>query len=383
MTVARLALLFLMLPPALGAQTPSPADTATARQPAVTPPLDFSGVLFANYQYRSDEAAGSANKFDLERVYLTFRIPAGQHLSVRVTTDVFQQTSSSSDSYYKGWSIRAKYAYLQYNYWNGKEWQSSARAGLLQTVFIEHDEQFWPRWISPSPTDRAGYFSSADAGLANTVSFPRKFGQLYTTITNGPGYTSRETDRFKDYAARITLTPWAHDNKSILSGLALSAWGYKGSIASRFVNGGVGQQGAVGSGLARDRWGVHAASVHPRFTIGAEYAARHDEGETGNNTSGSPREVVDSTGTLLSFYGVARPFMKAGADTHPLSLVARYDRLNSNTESDNKYEVIIAGVIWDLSKKASLSIDYQENNPLDANSIARAHTWFAHLIARF
>lgn len=383
MTVARFAFLFLILPAALNAQGAATADSTARQSAAATPALDFSGVLFANYQYRSDDAGRSANKFDLERVYLTFKIPAGQRLSVRVTTDIFQQSTSGSDSYYKGWSIRAKYAYLQYSYLNTKEWQSSARAGLLQTVFIEHDEQFWPRWISPSPTDRAGYFSSADAGLANTISFPAKFGQLYTTITNGPGYTSRETDRFKDYAARLTITPWARDRQSMLSGVALSAWGYKGATASRFVDGGAGQQGAVGSGLDRDRWGVHAATMHPRLTIGAEYASRRDEGESGNNTSALPRSVIDSTGTLLSLYGVVRPFRGSNADPHSLSVVARYDRVNINTDRDARYEVIIAGVLWDLSNKVSVSVDYQENNPLDANAIARAHTLFAHLTARF
>jgi hypothetical protein len=383
MKVARLAILCLALPIAAGAQGSKAPDTTAKKTVEATPALDFSGVLFANYQYRGDNGGRSANKFDLDRVYLTFRIPAGKHLGVRVTTDIFQQTASGSDSYYKGWTIRAKYAYLQYNYLNGTEWQSSARAGLIQTVFIDHDEQFWPRWISTSPTDRAGYFSSADAGLANTVSLPKKFGQLYAAITNGPGYTSRETDRFKDYAARLTITPWARDKSSPLNGLALSAWGYKGAVASRFVDGGIGQQGAVGSGLDRDRWGLHAANLHPRLTIGAEYAWRRDEGEAGNNTAASPRVVIDSTGALLSLYGVARPFSSSTAEPHPLSLVARYDRVSVNKDRDSKYEVIIAGAIWDLSNKVSVAVDYQENNPVTANSIARAHTWFAHVVARF
>jgi hypothetical protein len=54
-----------------------------------------------------------------------------------------------------------------------------------------------------------------------------------------------------------------------------------------------------------------------------------------------------------------------------------------NKDRDSKYEVIIAGAIWDLSNKVSVAVDYQENNPVTANSIARAHTWFAHVVARF
>ena len=91
-----------------------PADKPAPPKP-VTPQLDFSGVVFGNYQYQG--AAGATkgqNKFDVERAYLTFKMPAGEHASIRVTGDLFQQTSSPSDAYYKGWVLRAKYAYLQY-----------------------------------------------------------------------------------------------------------------------------------------------------------------------------------------------------------------------------------------------------------------------------
>jgi hypothetical protein len=148
-------------------------------------------------------------------------MPAGERTSIRFTSDPYQQTTSGSDSYYRGWTVRAKYAYLQYNYLNGSEWKALARVGLLHTVFI--DEQFWARWISPTPTEKAGYFASADAGLATSVTLPAKLGELYATVTNGPGYTSRETDRFKDYAARLSITPWAPlDGRMINAGLRVS-----------------------------------------------------------------------------------------------------------------------------------------------------------------
>ena len=381
---ARLSALALVFPAALGAQAfQRSSDTTTTESAKAVARLDFSGMLFANYQYRADDAGRAANKFDIERAYLTFRIPAGQRLSVRITTDVFQQTSTGNDSYYRGWSIRAKFAYLQYNYLNGGDWQSSARVGLLQGVFIEHDELFWPRWISPSPTDLAAYTPSADAGIANTLNFPRKLGQLYATVTNGPGYTSRETDRFKDFGARVTLTPWGRIKSSPLSGIALTAWGYKGATASRFVNGGAGQTGRVDAGLDRDRWGLHVGSIQPMFTFGAEYASRHEDEEFGENTLASPRIVADSSGNLLSAYATMRPFTKRSAPLHPFSLVARYDRVNTNTDKDNKYEVIIGGVIWDLSDQVSASVDYQANSPLKGSTIAGNHTWFAHFVARF
>jgi hypothetical protein len=367
--------------PLRAAQDSTPAKSVAPAAPA----LDFSGILFANFQYRGDKGQSkSQNRFDVERVYLTFKMPAGERTSIRVTTDLYQQTTPGNDSYYRGWTVRAKYAYLQYNYLNGSEWKALARVGLLHTVLIDYDEQFWPRWISPTPTEKAGYFASADAGLATSVTLPAKLGEFYATVTNGPGYTSRETDRFKDYAARLSITPWASDPKNILSKVGISGWVYRGAVASKFVNATPGDLGAIGSGLDRNRWGVHAAENDPRLILGVEYARRQEQGESGSNTIASPRSVTDSTGTLFSSYAIARPLaFTTGAADSPLSLVARFDRVTTNTRTGWKYNVVIGGIVWDLSKKASVSLDYQETTPVTGAPIAPVKTYFAHFVARF
>ena len=364
-----------------GAQNVKSGDS-TSSKPAV-PAIDFSGIIYANYQYRGEDAAESANRFDLERAYLTFRMPAGDRASIRITTDVFQQTASGSDAYYRGWSLRAKYAYLQYNYLTGSEWKAYARLGLLQTVFIEHDESFWPRWLGISPTERAGFFSSADAGISNGITLPRGLGEIYSTVTNGPGYTSREIDRFKDFATRVTVRPFASNKESPFRGVALTAWGYKGALASKFVTGGPGQIGSIGSGLKRDRWGVHAASASPRLTVAAQFASRIDEGEAGLNTNAAPRIVTDSTGTLMSAYGVVRPLPAANDRPHPLSVVLRFDRVTTNDETDDAYDFVVAGLIWDFSSRLSASLDYQEATPREGTPVVPTRTWFAHFVARF
>src|SRR5687768_7772201 len=77
------------------AQQPDSARRDTARPPAPpakTPQLDFSGIIFANWNYRTDRGARAQNRFDVERAYLTFRMPVGDRSSVRITADVFQQT---------------------------------------------------------------------------------------------------------------------------------------------------------------------------------------------------------------------------------------------------------------------------------------------------
>src|SRR3984893_4521311 len=106
-TIAALGL--VALPLAISAQQPT--DTTKPAPPpplSVSIPVDFSGVLYANYQYRGDAGPSkSQNKFDLERAYLTFRMPAGDRASIRITADVYQQQPAPHDAYYQGSAARA------------------------------------------------------------------------------------------------------------------------------------------------------------------------------------------------------------------------------------------------------------------------------------
>lgn len=366
-----------------------PSEQAAPKPPSkVVIPIDFSGVVFGNFQYQGAAGASKGqNKFDVERAYLTFKMPAGDRASIRVTADLFQQTISPNDSYYRGWVLRAKYAYLQYDFLQAKkssDWAAVGRIGLVHTMFIDHEENFWPRWLSLTPLERAGYFSSADAGVATIVSLPHKFGELYTAVTNGPGYASREVDRFKDYQARLTITPLGTSDLTYLRTLAIDGWAYRGAIASKYVAGGTGQVGPVGGGLDRNRWGVFAGLRDPRLTIGADFANRTDGGDTGLNTIVSPRGVADSTGRLLSAYAVIKPFQIADAgSTIPLGIVARFDNVKPNTATDVHYNVFIGGLTWDLSKKSAISLDYQEQTPNGGPIVPATKTYYLHWVANF
>jgi len=382
-----LTALAFLLPSASSSQQPAADTTKPAPPPATTVsvPVDFSGVIYANYQYRGEKgAAKSTNKFDVERAYLTFRMPAGDRASIRITADVFQQTTAPQDAFYRGWVIRAKYAYLQYDLIKSASWNANIRGGLLHNVVIDHIEQFWPRWLSQSPVERNGFFSSSDAGVATTISFPNKLGEIYATVVNGPGYTSRETDRFKDYAARLTLTPLSSWDNKVLKTFALSGWTYVGAMGSQFANGGVGQVGTVGVSMPRTRSGIFAGLRDPRLSAGAEWDTRKDASETGANTLVSPRVEVDSTGRLLAGFIAAKPFQLLNdKSTFPLGLVARWDRFKPNTANDGFINTIIGGLTWDLNKKSAISLDYQEVTPHAPAATAPTKTYFLHLVANF
>jgi hypothetical protein len=378
-------------PPKQDSTKPAGASPPQSGAPAPAPPaLNFSGVLFGNYQYHGEAANRAQNRFEVERAYLTFRMAAGKRVGVRVTADVFQQTSTANnaDAFYRGWVIRAKYAYLQYDYVqpkNAAAWGAVARIGMIHTMFIDHEETFWPRWLSLVPLERAGYFSSADLGLATILTFPNKNGELYAAVTNGPGYTSRETDRFKDYQARVTFTPLGRIEATYLRTFAIDGWVYRGTIASRFVSGGVGQVGPVGEGLDRNRWGLFAGIKDPRLVIGVDYAQRDDGGEGASlNTPASPRLVSDSTGRLFSAYTHVKPFLIADPHSRiPLGIVARWDNVKPNTSSEGHYNIVIAGLTWDLSKQAAISLDYQEQTPKGTTAVSPTRVYYLHVVANF
>jgi hypothetical protein len=368
------------------------ASMLSAQTQVTIPPIDFSGVIYSNYQYRTDSRAKDFNKFDVERVYLTFRMPAGDRASIRVTTDVFQQQTPGNDAFYQGWALRLKFAYLQYNYLTGTpaNWTAVARMGMVQNVVVDHEEQFWPRWIAATDLERAGLFNAADVGVSTLITMPDKFGEIYAAVENGPGYMSREMDRFKDPQVRITLTPLANSRNKMLTTFTLSPWYYKGAVASRFVASAPPPitNGPVGSGLDRDRWGVLAGIRDPRLTLGAQYTGFKGESENGNNTVGSPRVVVDSTGHMVSGFAIVKPLAFADTANTRLGVIARYDKVTTNTDTDASYHVFIGGLLFDLTRRASLSFDYQETLP-DKNTALLGginqplKTWFVHLVANF
>lgn len=359
----------------------APAQTPTV----VTPAFDFSGVLFGAYGYRTDSAAKAAtggknpNQFTLDRAYLTFRMPAGDNGAIRVTTDIFQNTNNSTNQFYQGWLVRIKYGYLQYTglrdaFGNGSS--LVGRIGILHTVVIDHEEGYWPRYLNQVALERNGFFSSADGGVAGLLTLGNKMGEIYGTITNGPGYSSFEKDRFKDFALRVSLTPWANSKtNAIVKSIAFSPWAYKGWTASNFAAGGAGQTGSVTDGLQRDRYGVFLGVKDRRLTGGAEWAVRKDEGsESGANTIASPRVVRDSTGRLLDGFILVRPLEWINPNKKSgLQLIGRYDHFTPSTDPQGpnyagttpKYNFAILGASYELNQRMTFALDWQVQTPSD------------------
>jgi hypothetical protein len=181
----------------------------------------------------------------------------------------------------------------------------------------------------------------------------------------------------------LTLTPFGA-SKGFLKELALTGWTYRGATASRFVAGGAGQLAPVGASLPRNRSGVFVGLRDPGVTIGAEYATRLDGTESGDNTALVPRAETDSVGKLSSGFLVFRPFhfFRPGSSL-PLGVVARWDRFDPNRDTDTYVNTVIAGLIWDINSRASLSLDYQEQTPHGTTIVPPSKTYFVHLTANY
>ena len=370
-------------PSATPDSTTRDSPPSTAQQPA-TPSLDFSGILFANYQYGGVKGNRSVNRFDLERAYLTFRATPGQHFGVRITADVYQQRDTTRDQYYRGWAARLKYAYGQYDFLRGGDdaLRANVRLGMLQTVVIEVEEQIWQRGLSPVAVDQNGYFASADLGASATFMLPGKLGEVYATITNGPGYTSRETDRFKDYAARLTITPFAK-GAGVLQGLSISPWFSKGTRASDFAR----RRGTVrpvSDAIRKDRAGLLLTLRDPRIAVGAHYAQRWEVDESADTTADLVPTSADRMERLLSLHTTVRPLMfVSDAPAWPLAIVLRADHIEPNIDRDPYVRNYIAGVQWELNRRTSITLDYQNRAPRDGGAGADTKVFYLHLIAGF
>lgn len=380
--LAVIAATLLVAPPtrAQQYQKDSTAQQDTTTKPK-TPALDFSGWLFGNYQYETDAASQAANggshanKFDIERAYLTFKMPAGKRMSVRITTDI--QQGQADATAYQGWFVRLKYGYLQWDYAlpHSNGFSALARFGMLHTVIIDHEEGFWPRWVSKISTDRLGFFSSADLGAATQLTLPHKLGEVYGTITNGAGYQAPEANSFKDFALRLSLTPFGATN-SYLKTFTISPWGYFGKNASSFVND---PTNPLSSGLAKNRYGVFVGIKDRRAQLGAEWAEKKDDSDAGS-ADALDQVVTTTTGRLYDGFAVLRPleWSPNHGKVPSIGLLARYDHFKPSTAANGYQEFWVGGIFWDTTPKTSFSLDYQKTTPKGGLSGNPTELWFLH-----
>ena len=350
-----LALCVAAAPAAAIAQTPTTARPATTVQVQNTP-VEISGVLYPQFVYGGAKGNRSQNRFDVERAYLNARAKVADRTSIRLTADIYRPTAAAS------YTLRAKYAYLQYDYWmNGEGYMGTtaqARLGMQQTVVIDQEEQFWPRYISQVAVERAGFFTASDIGASTTIAFSGGMAELFGMVSNGTGYAQGENDRFKDYSLRLTFTPFGAPNAQ--HALLISPWVYKGARQSVID---------PGSALKKDRIGVFAAWRSPSAMVGGDVARATNENEAGTLLT---RTTQDQSGTVISLYTQIKPFLLMnGAGNPNWGVILRYDNMGGDdafVPSGGAFPVtkgkfILAGITHDVNNRFSWALDCQQQSP--------------------
>ncbi len=344
--------------------------TSVAAQQAAGTPLKFSGVVYADWQNGGTKAQRAMNKFDLTRAYLNFIMPAGDNVTVRVTTDVL----NSSATNYNGWFARMKYAFMEWSAWKdtGKDPASlHFRFGLEQTPEIDMMESFWQRGITNTPIDYLGFVPSSDLGAVAIYNLPGKMGQFYGGVFNGTGYGSAETDHFKNVNVRFSWTPLAASSDAgYFKGLQISPYYQKGYTASSFA--------PTGPGLQHDLWGLHVGIKDPRLTVVGEYDSRTNGADKATDPT-----VTTTTGAVYSGFVIARPLAFINhTKTDPWSLVLRADRYGQNTNVSGYRYYLIGGIGYDISSKVTVYADYQDNEGHNGDT-TDMKAFFFHFVMGF
>ncbi|HET7630829.1 MAG TPA: hypothetical protein VFK16_00800 [Gemmatimonadaceae bacterium] len=327
-----------------------PLSAQQAAQQASPPPVDWSGLVYAQWQNGGTRAQRPANAFDITRAYLTFRMPAGEHVRMQVTTDALHVAAQPGQP--GGWSIRLKFAFAEWAAWRGQGGHPGALAvlvGLQPTPEISPMERFWQRGIAKTPIDELGYVSPADLGVAARYTLPGQRGEVVAGVYNGSGYTSQETDRFKDVHLRLSWTPLAaRTDAGWLRGLEIMPYYARGYRARLFD--------PAGSGLQKDRWGLHVGAGDRRLLLAAGYAGRTDAMDTALNPA-----VTKVTGAVYSASAIVRPFalLHHTADS-PWSVVLRGDHYTPNTSASGYQRFLIGGIGYDLNSKVAVYADLQD-----------------------
>lgn len=195
------------------------------------PLVNISGVGYFDWKKDIQKSDGteSENTFELNRVYLNFTKQFDEIWSMRVTTDIGQVESESTNPYQEdatttsevksktnNYTVYLKFAYIQ----AAQQYEHlsyTLQFGMVGTPLLNYiDGQSDYRWIQQNYFDNSKDLLqttvdySADAGVRADVSL-FKVVTITGAITNGEGFKHvSETDDGKAYYGMLTVNPFEH-----------------------------------------------------------------------------------------------------------------------------------------------------------------------------
>jgi hypothetical protein len=314
-----------------------------------TEPFKFNLYGYLAYQTQLSQGDLTNNAFSVNRAYFTAKKDVYKFLSLRLTTDVYQDASG-------GMNLRLKYMYANFKFDDFSFLtKPNIEAGMVHTPWLDYEEainQF--RMQGTMFMERNKLFASADLGVTFLSNFggemddnykkkvdgayAGKYGSLSLGIYNGSGYSAAEANFNKTIQARVSFRPLP----DIIPGLQLTYFGIfgKGNKAQKATTDTI------------PDWMTNTGMLtfeSENFTLTGQYFAGK------GNSSGS--YSANNTATKISGYSV---FALGKLDNW--RLLARYDSFNPNTDqSNNANNRVIVGVGYNLGNNNILLLDFDKN----------------------
>jgi len=327
--------------------------------PSALKGVKLSSTIFAGWEGTNRHPAGNnsnantgsnANKFYLDRAYLTVSKDVNNWLGMRFTADLFRDAHDVANN---GLELRVKYAYADLKFFG-----TSTKAGMVPTPSDSYDGSIYPYRVQGKHfLDAYGIQSSADLGIVNSGafggnmdkeylkygnrSFGGKWGGWMVGLYNGTGYDRDETNTNKVVSGLVYIRPLP--TVSILKGLQIAYVGTYGLSNSNFN----------AANLPPDKkltdypdWRSHilqASLVHPYFAVMGQYYWG-----VGQKTSNDEK---NRKGYLTAGY-VRIPYVEK------LRVFGKYYTMDPDTDltatqakTKNEYAVYVAGLSYDWSKE--------------------------------
>ena len=303
--------------PALAQVTPAAGYTP----PDDTPSIKIGAVLFADYTFQQKPATKDAdgndvhaNSFNVARSYLNVSGSVSHLVSFRITPDIARESGTGS-SLNGSLTFRVKYAYAQINLDDWLPKGSFVRLGVQQTPFIDSLEGIYRyRFQGTVFTERAGYMSSADAGISFRTTLPDNYGDVHVGVYNGEGYSKAEANNMKALMIRVGFKPLPRHP-------LLRNWRLQGFYTADHTL----------ESAERTRAVFDTTFEHPYFNLGFDYLDTHDQ------ASGKPGSQ-NLHGKGWSIWTTPK---KAFANGSSVEALLRYDRM----EPANEVTTIGAGTV--------------------------------------
>ncbi len=327
--------------------------------PAALKAVKFGTTIFAGWegtnthQARNNDTANTganANKFYLDRAYLTLTKDVNEWLGMNITADVFRDTHDVATN---GLELRLKYAYADVKYFG-----TSTKAGMVPTPSDAYDGSIYPYRVQGKHfLDHYGIQSSADLGIVNqgtfggnmdndyfkygSKSFGGKWGGYMVGVYNGTGYDRDETNTNKIASGLIYVRPLP--GVSFFKGLQLAYVGTYGLSNSNFTTTTVPADKKV---TDYPDWRSHIAQVsyvHPFFTLMGQYYWG-----VGQKTS---TDEKNRKGYLVAAH-VSVPYVEK------LRVFGKYHTFDPDTDktataasNKNEYALYTVGLSYDWNKE--------------------------------